>query len=76
MATKGQNAAATQDQLERLVDEVGLASVLEALAEVCYAKAGHIEENWQDQLLANAWTRAGRRVDSVAYSEAVVAVQP
>jgi hypothetical protein len=49
--------------LEDMVDRVGLANVLYALASICNAKANHIEEGWQDQITAKAWVRDARKLD-------------
>jgi hypothetical protein len=54
------------ETLERLVDENGLAVVLEALAAICHEKAEHVQSNWQDTGLAKCWKSAGRRVEAVA----------
>jgi hypothetical protein len=59
----------TADQLEaleKLVDASTLATVLEALAEVCHEKAEHLRVNWQDSGMAVAWTRAGNRIQATA----------
>lgn len=45
--------------LERMIDKRGLEYVVELLAGTCFAKADHIESNWQDDALAAEWTRAG-----------------
>jgi len=34
--------------LEGIVDRTGLRNVLFALEHICFAKANHLEENWQD----------------------------
>ena len=45
-----------QDQLEiEFIDKEGLSSTLEAIADICLAKAEHIKENWQDHNTARAW---------------------
>jgi len=49
--------------LEQLMDSNGLAAVLDALSEICYAKAAHIEEAWQDDRLAKHWRDAGRELE-------------
>ncbi len=54
---QGTNVATS---LEALVDANGLANVLEALAELCDAKAEHVEANWQDVGLARLWRSAYR----------------
>lgn len=51
--------------LERLIDKHGINGILDALTEVCNAKACHLEENWQDRASAKTWTRIGRYVNSL-----------
>lgn len=45
------------DALEAMVDKIGLANLVEALAEICSAKADHVQSNWQDDALAAVWDR-------------------
>ena len=53
----------TRDEmLESMIDGSSLASVLEGLREVCYAKAQHLEENWQDGMMAHEWERAAKMI--------------
>ena len=54
------------DILEELVDQHSLATVLEALATICYGKAAHLRENWQDASSALEWDRAARYLDGKA----------
>lgn len=54
-----------QEQVEKLVDSSSVKRVVDALATTCYLKAQHIEENWQDRLLAKIWERAARILDRV-----------
>jgi hypothetical protein len=42
-------------QLEKLIDRVGIQSVLMGISEICGLKGDHIEENWQDKPLAKRW---------------------
>ena len=49
-------------QLEAMVDKVGLRNVLWALQHIAYAKAGHIQVNWQDHGLARAWEVTGHKL--------------
>jgi len=51
--------------LEDLVDSYGTANVLAALREVCYAKAQHVSEAWQDGTLAKAWEKTAKALDNV-----------
>lgn len=47
-------------ELELIVDSAGLASVLAMLAEMCHAKADHVQHTWQDEGLARAWSQDAR----------------
>jgi hypothetical protein len=62
MATTQQQIA---DQLEALIDASTLAIVLDALADVCHAKAEHLTSNWQDSTSARHWSDMGRRIGTV-----------
>lgn len=53
------------DQLEPLVDQSSVAEVVEALAEVCWAKSEHIRSNWQDEQLAICWERCGNQLSGM-----------
>ena len=50
-------------QLESLVDEYGVACVLDMLGTVCAAKARHIAERWRNMPLAAAWHVKARLLD-------------
>jgi hypothetical protein len=56
-------------QLERLVEAVGLAEVLLALEKMCYAKASSIA--WHDKETAAAWNRAGTTLHRCASSKTI-----
>jgi len=47
-----------RDALEALVDASNLMAVVQALSEICDAKAEHVRANWQDEPLARAWAWA------------------
>jgi len=51
------------DILEQQIDRYTLTVVLDALEEVCFMKAQHLEENWQDKASAKAWHDAAMRLD-------------
>jgi hypothetical protein len=53
--------------LEGIVDRAGLRNVLFALESICYEKASHIEENWQDAKTAKVWTRSARHCANAAF---------
>jgi hypothetical protein len=50
--------AGQKDDLERLMDRVGLRAVLIALAEICSDKADHVSVMWDDESMARAWRTA------------------
>lgn len=41
--------------LERMVDSFDLAGVIDALADICEAKAEHVATAWQDTRTAKLW---------------------
>lgn len=49
-----------EENLEHLVDHAGLYSVAEALEKICHEKAEHVRANWQDNVSAKNWERAGK----------------
>jgi hypothetical protein len=52
--------------LEGIVDRAGLRNVLFALEHICFAKAEHLEENWQDPRSAKVWSRQARLCGTAA----------
>lgn len=48
--------------LETIIDQNGLKPVLLAISDICSDKAEHVKVNWQDEMLANAWTATARRL--------------
>lgn len=54
-----------QEHLEGLIDRYGLPEILKELARIAYAKADHVEVNWQDARLAKRWTAIGHRLGTV-----------
>jgi len=55
-----------ENQLEALIDTHGLATVLGAIAGVCWEKGDHLRSNWQDPRAARVWDRMGRKVSTAA----------
>jgi hypothetical protein len=51
------------DALENLIDQHGLGTVVESIAEVARQKAEHIAVNWQDPAYARHWERAAKELD-------------
>ena len=56
----------TLDQLEQIVDRVGLKMTIEALAIICDLKADHIISAWQDPNTAAAWQHNTKVLDATA----------
>lgn len=72
-------AKLTQDELERLVDKVGLYDLLGMLGEIATGKAAHIAECWQpltagDRQAVKDWNTAGRALDRVKETRAIRAL--
>ena len=45
-----------------LIDAVGIMNFLIYLEEICYEKAAHVRETWQDEPLALKWERTCSKV--------------
>ena len=60
--------AASHEIIECLIDRLGTAGVLEAVATVMVAKADHVASNWQDERAARVWTQASARVASLSHT--------
>jgi hypothetical protein len=57
------------EQLEKLIDQRGIASVLMAISEICGEKAEHITSTWVNHKLAKQWaTIAGHIGCTVPYA--------
>lgn len=52
--------------LEELVDAASLHVVLRALAMTAFAKADHLQVEWQDAASARVWSRHGTKIDRLA----------
>lgn len=52
--------------LELLIDRVGLAAVVQTLAEICFEKADHIRTDWQDGATARPWDKDGKKLSSLS----------
>lgn len=56
---------AQMEQLEKMIDSGSVATVLNALAQICYAKEHHIKENWQDKATASVWRSAAGLISNI-----------
>ncbi len=54
------------NSLESLIDYTSVRALLEAIADICTAKAEHVTGHWQDTPLAYAWEEAAIAVRNTA----------
>jgi len=54
------------EQLEAIIDSIGLEMTVRAVAKICDEKAAHIAENWQDASTARVWAKGGAILDVAA----------
>jgi hypothetical protein len=54
------------DTIEPLVDRHGLPAILNALADMCSAKADHLLCNWQDTQSAQWWVARSKTFETLA----------
>jgi hypothetical protein len=63
-----------QQTLEKLIDRVGVAMVLEHIANICELKAEHIEATWQEPATARPWRDAANTIDGARLRPSIRAV--
>ncbi|MFM7408439.1 MAG: hypothetical protein ACKO3K_17735 [Cuspidothrix sp.] len=51
--------------LEKLVEELTLAAILEMLERICHKKAEHLRTHWQDEETAKLWDKAPRQIENI-----------
>lgn len=56
------------DALEQYIDAhsdhgCGVENVLDMVSRICWDKAAHLEENWQDTASAKVWKSRAQRID-------------
>ena len=52
--------------IEAMIDVAGLSNTLDAISQVCYAKAEHLRVNWQDHKSAEDWEKFAGLIDNLA----------
>lgn len=57
---------ANLEQLEAIIDSIGLAMTVRAISTICYEKAEHIATNWQDASTGKVWAKGGALLDVTA----------
>lgn len=59
---------AGRDELESLLDTLGVEGVMSVLAEICHEKELHSLKHWQDRGMASRWRKLGIRLEGLASS--------
>jgi hypothetical protein len=67
---------AIEEEVEKLIDACDVSGLLDAISDVCYAKAEHLETNWQDSAAAARWQRVAIHFQAMKESSAVKGVIP
>lgn len=65
------NEAEFNLEIERQIDARGLDVVLNVIGDLCDDKAEHLAAAWQDEPLAEAWSKAAQEILEAAQSTAV-----
>lgn len=60
------NMQELKNKLETIIDSNSVATILEAMSQISYEKAQHIQESYQDKHLAGTWTIAGNQLSKLA----------
>ena len=58
--------ASIKEDLENLIDERGLGTILDAIAEICREKSEHALTNWQDETLAKEWDKTADKIQTAS----------
>jgi hypothetical protein len=53
-------------QLEQMIDKLTTPQVFQLISEICYEKADHLRENWQDEKAAKLWDKNGNMIHSLS----------
>lgn len=53
------------DALEKLIDQLTLAAILEMLERICHKKAENLRTHWQDETSAKLWEKAARQIEQI-----------
>lgn len=62
------------EQLEAMIDSIGLAKLLDTIAIVCLEKSEHVLTNWQDKTLAKQWSNAYQAVVKCSVHKSVISL--
>lgn len=71
MQTDTKKTEQIKEQIEAFIDGESLSKLIEIVGDICSEKAGHIQENWQDESLAKEWERAA----NVLHTDSIVSLK-
>lgn len=54
------------EQIEKLIDNITISQMVEMMSEICYEKAAHLRENWQDEKTAKIWDKNARQLSNIS----------
>ena len=63
-----------KNELEDIIDNVGVSKILDLMSVIAYEKSDHIMHTWQDENLAGAWQDTADLLDEASNNGIVRAV--
>jgi len=54
------------DELETLIDQHDVTTLLDCMSQVCWEKAEHLRSNWGEHSTAKLWEKAAVHLDNTA----------
>ena len=60
------HSKAERDELEKILDKLGVTGLFEALSQIASEKESHTLENWGDRTLARRWDRLFSKFEKLA----------
>lgn len=55
-----------REEIEMNIDLIGFSEFISLVSQVCGDKFDHVRTNWQDEVLAETWNKAGHNLDEIA----------
>lgn len=54
-----------QEEIEKIMDQSSVKTILETMSEICFLKASHLEESWQDEASAKLYEKGAIKLDEI-----------
>jgi hypothetical protein len=54
------------EQIESIIDSIGLSDFFSRIASVASEKSDHVRTTWQDDTLAELWSKVGHDLDELS----------